>query len=57
MTKNLFRLSYLHKRLDEHIRGELRKRWPDTVRLLRLRKLRLQVKARLTALVLKPAML
>lgn len=55
MNKSLFRLSYLHKRLDDHIRGELRRRWPDTVRLLRLRKLRLQVKARLSALVLYPA--
>jgi hypothetical protein len=41
------RLSVIHKRLDDEIRQELRRRIPDTIRLLRLKKLKLAVKDRL----------
>jgi hypothetical protein len=54
MNKALYRLSQLHKQLDEEIRGELRRRLPDTIRLLRLKKLKLQVKDRLHGLLMRP---
>jgi hypothetical protein len=41
------RLSVIHKKLDDEIRRELRRRIPDTIRLLRLKKLKLAVKDRL----------
>ncbi|WP_409372967.1 DUF465 domain-containing protein [Sphingobium herbicidovorans] len=37
----------MHAKLEEEIRGELRRRFPDNMRLLRLKKVRLQVKDRL----------
>jgi hypothetical protein len=46
-------LSVIHKRLDEEIRRELRRRFPDTIRLLRLKKLKLAVKDRLHFQMLK----
>lgn len=42
-----YRLSVIHRRLDEEIRRELKRRLPDTMRLLRLKRLRLMVKDRL----------
>jgi len=42
-----YRLSVMHRRLDDEIRREIRRRVPDTIRLLRLKKLRLLVKDRL----------
>jgi hypothetical protein len=42
-----YRLSVIHRRLDEEIRRELKRRFPDTLRLLRLKKLKLAVKDRL----------
>ncbi len=47
MNAMLYRLSVLHKRLDDEIRSELKRRLPDTIRLLRLKKLKLAVKDRL----------
>jgi hypothetical protein len=41
------RLSVIHKRLDDEIRRELRRRMPDGIRLLRLKKFKLAVKDRL----------
>jgi hypothetical protein len=43
----LYRLSVIHQRLDDEIRRELKRRLPDTTRLLRLKKLKLAVKDRL----------
>lgn len=48
MTARFFRLSQLHRRVDEAIRSELRKVRPDGWRLLRLKALRLSVKTRLS---------
>ena len=53
MNTLLYRLSVIHKRLDEEIRRELRRRFPDTIRLLRLKKLKLAVKDRLHFQMLK----
>ena len=53
MNGLVYRLSVIHKRLDEEIRGELRRRFPDSIRLLRLKKLKLAVKDRLHFQMLK----
>jgi hypothetical protein len=42
-----YRLSVIHRRLDDEIRRELKRRIPDAMRLLRLKRLRLMVKDRL----------
>ncbi|WP_443020056.1 DUF465 domain-containing protein [Sphingobium sp. Cam5-1] len=47
LNRLLYKLTRLHAKLEEEIRGELRRRFPDNMRLLRLKKLRLQVKDRL----------
>ena len=49
MNAFVYRLSVVHRRLDDEIRRELKRRWPDSMRLLRLKKLRLAVKDRLYA--------
>ena len=53
MNALIFRLTAIHKRLDEEIRRELRRRLPDSIRLLRLKKLKLAVKDRLHMHMLK----
>ena len=53
MNHLLYRLSVIHKRLDDEIRRELTRRFPDSIRLLRLKKLKLAVKDRLHGNVLK----
>jgi hypothetical protein len=50
----MYRLTIVHRRLDDEIRRELRRRLPDGLRLLRLKKLKLAVKDRLHGHVLKP---
>jgi hypothetical protein len=47
MNAFLYRLSVIHRKLDDEIRRELKLRVPDTMRLLRLKKLRLAIKDRL----------
>ena len=47
MNPYIYRLSVVHRRLDEEIRQEIRRRAPDSIRLLRLKKLRLAIKDRL----------
>jgi hypothetical protein len=47
MSAMMYRLSVVHHRLDSEIRRELKRRIPNTIRLLRLKKLRLMVKDRL----------
>lgn len=54
MNPFVYRLSIVHRRLDDEIRRELNKRVPDSFRLLRLKKLRLAVKDRLHWRMLKP---
>ena len=53
MNATLYRLTVMHRRLDEEIRRELKRRFPDTIRLLRLKKLRLAIKDRLHRMVPK----
>lgn len=47
MNAFIYRLSVIHRKLDDEIRGELKLRFPNSIRLLRLKKLRLAVKDRL----------
>ena len=54
MNPIIYRLSVAHRRLEDEIRRELKRRVPDSFRLLRLKKLKLAVKDRLHSLALKP---
>jgi hypothetical protein len=47
MNAFIYRLTFIHQGLDEAIRLELKRRTPNWVRLLRLKKLKLAVKDRL----------
>ncbi|HEX8667244.1 MAG TPA: DUF465 domain-containing protein [Allosphingosinicella sp.] len=47
MNAFLYKLTILHRRLDDEIRRELKHRLPNHFRLLRLKKLKLAVKDRL----------
>ena len=48
--KDLFyRLTMVHRFLDDEISGELKRRLPNPIKLLRLKRLRLAVKDRLHA--------
>ncbi|MEA3016384.1 MAG: hypothetical protein QOI38_1106 [Sphingomonadales bacterium] len=53
MSSASYRLTRIHRRLDDAIRLEMQRRLPDSLRLLRLKKLRLAVKDRLAALLRK----
>lgn len=55
MNALMYRLSVIHRRLEDEIRGELKRRVPDTIRLLRLKKLRLAVKDRLAGHSRRPS--
>lgn len=55
MSAATFRLTDIHRRLDEAITRESRALLPDSLKLLRLKKLRLSVKDRLAALMRKKA--
>ena len=51
MSSATYRLTHIHRRLDEAIAGETSRRLPDSLRLLRLKRLRLAVKDRLASLM------
>jgi hypothetical protein len=51
MSASTYRLTLVHKSLDEAIRREMRARVPDSLRLLRLKRLKLSVKDRLNGLM------
>ncbi len=51
MSSSAYRLTHIHRRLDEAIASEAGRRLPDSLRLLRLKKLRLAVKDRLATLM------
>jgi hypothetical protein len=51
MSSSTYRLTQTHRRLDDAISREMSRRLPDSLKLLRLKKLRLAVKDRLTALM------
>jgi hypothetical protein len=51
MSSATYRLTRIHRSLDDAISQEMRRRLPDSLKLLRLKRLRLAVKDRLTALM------
>jgi hypothetical protein len=51
MSSSTYRLTQTHRRLDDAISSEMRRRLPDSLKLLRLKKLRLLVKDRLAKLM------
>ena len=51
MSDLVYRLTTTHQRLDEAIRAETKRRLPDSLRLLRLKKLKLAVKDRIAGLM------
>lgn len=51
MSASTYRLTLIHKSLDDSIRSESRARFPDSLRLLRLKRLKLAVKDRLSGLM------
>jgi hypothetical protein len=54
MSIEAFRLTTIHQSLDEAIRAEMKRRMPDSMRLLRLKKVKLAVKDRLASLMRRP---
>lgn len=48
MSQVIHRLMLIHRKLDDEIRRELKRRFPNDFRLLRLKKLKLLVKDRLS---------
>ena len=51
MSSATYRLTHIHRRLDEAIASETSRRLPDSLKLLRLKTLRLAVKDRLATLM------
>ena len=51
-----YRLTELHRQLDDALRSENRRRGADPFRLLRLQSLKLAVRSRLAALSRQPAL-
>jgi hypothetical protein len=56
MSQNVFRLLSRHQQLDEALRSEQRRRFPDFTRLQRLKRLKLAVKDRLNQLTTRRRM-
>ena len=54
MSSRMYKLTRIHRGLDEAISREATRRLPDSLKLLRLKKLRLLVKDRLTAMMSRP---
>ena len=51
MSSTTYRLTQIHRSLDDAISKEMKRRVPNSFKLLRLKKLRLAVKDRLTAMM------
>ena len=54
MSRRMFRLMLSHQRIDELIRREQRRRFPDMFKLMRLKKLKLRAKDLLQRHLLAP---
>ena len=53
MRSRSFKLLEMHQKIDEALLRELRRRWPDPLRVIQLKKLKLRVKDRLHGLTPK----
>lgn len=51
MSASTYRLTHIHRSLDDAIAREMKARIPDSLRLLRLKRLKLSVKDRLSGLL------
>jgi uncharacterized protein len=47
MKSGIFRLLIQHQQLDETLRAEQARRWPDVLRINKLKKMKLAIKDRL----------
>ncbi len=56
MPNWLYRLTVMHKKIDAEIDRERQRRLPDSVRLLRLKTLRLAIKDRMVMLLTRVRM-
>lgn len=54
MSKAFYRLTLAHQRLDELLRREQKFRFPNPLRLMRLKRMKLSVKDRLVRLARQP---
>jgi hypothetical protein len=54
MPNWLYRLTAMHKKIDTEIEQERQRRLPDSLRLLRMKKLRLAIKDRIAAQLMRP---
>lgn len=54
MVWRVFRLNEIHLRIDEALRAEMRRRFSNPIRILRLTQLKLSIRQRLATLALKP---
>jgi len=50
VTVHAFRLMEAHQRIDDQLRLESGRRWPDAFKLMRLKKMKLRIKDRLAAI-------
>jgi len=55
MHPRYFRLLEMHQRVDDALRRELRRGWPDRFKILRLNQMKLRVKERLASLITSAA--
>lgn len=55
LNSRLYRLTVLHRQIDDALRREAHRRGADPFRLLRLKTLKLMVKERLAKPALRPA--
>jgi hypothetical protein len=53
MSQQVFSLLSRHQQIDEALRLERKRRWPDVMRMMRLKKVKLLLKDRLSALMLR----
>ena len=51
MSYLIFHLTHRHQKIDDALRREQSRRWPDFARLQRLKKLKLAIKDRLAMLI------
>ncbi len=51
MSERVFRMLERHQRLDDALRAEQSRRWPDFARLQKLKRMKLAVKDRLSLIL------
>ena len=51
VTAEVYRLMEAHQRVDDELRLEAGRRWPDAFKVMRLKKLKLGIKDRLNGLM------